>query len=361
MDTFQLIDGTKVLVYTMRKGNETALYSRKEVVDRFGFPPERIPDYKAFAGDSSDNIIGIAGIGDKTATELIKRYGKVEDVYKALKKNRSKLLEDGFKERIVGLLENGEEDALFSKTLATIRRDAPIVYEKPAETWLHSINLEAYRTMCEKYEFRSLRTKLEQLRGEGISMPEEEQEKKETREINKDDLEELRVMVNLLHSEMTNVPVEDIESLTGKNTAEEMKSELTERLKKEGLYDLFVTLEKPLMGPVKEMETNGIMVDVDLLKKMSKELHAEVKKLEKMIHGLAGEEFNIASPKQLGDILYEKLQLGTKIKKTKTGQKSTGVHELDKIKDEHEIVPLILEYRELTKLLSTYIDTLLTV
>jgi DNA polymerase-1 len=360
MDTFQLIDGTRVLVYTMRKGNETALYSRKEVVERFSFPPENIPDYKAFAGDSSDNIVGIAGIGDKTATELIKRYGTVEDVYKVLKKNRNKLFEDGFKERIVALLENGEDDALFSKTLATIRRDAPVTYKEQDTTWLHSIDLEKYKEMCEKYEFRSLRSKVEQLRGGGIVIPQLEEESARAVSVDQDTLEELRVMVNLLHSEMTNAPLDELERVTGKHTGEEMREELERQLKEEGLHDLFTTLEKPLMACVKDMEVNGITVDVELLKRMSKELHIEVKKLEKKIHTLAGEEFNIASPKQLGEILYEKLQLGTKIKKTKTGQKSTGVHELDKIKDEHEIVSLILEYRELTKLLSTYIDTLPT-
>jgi DNA polymerase-1 len=71
-------------VYTLKKGNETALYTTKTVVDRFGFGPEHIPDYKGFAGDTSDNIIGIKGIGDKTATELIKRYGSVEKVYEVL-------------------------------------------------------------------------------------------------------------------------------------------------------------------------------------------------------------------------------------------------------------------------------------
>jgi DNA polymerase-1 len=91
---------------------------------------------------------------------------------------------------------------------------------------------------------------------------------------------------------------------------------------------------------------------------MSEELHAQVQVLEKRIYELVGFEFNIASPKQLGEALYEKLGLGNKIKKTKTGQKSTNVSELEKIKDEHPSIVLILEYRELTKLLSTYIDTL---
>jgi DNA polymerase-1 len=101
-------------------------------------------------------------------------------------------------------------------------------------------------------------------------------------------------------------------------------------------------------------------LDVDKLKKMSEELHAKVKVLEQKIYESVESEFNISSPKQLGEVLYEKLGLGTKIKKTKTGQKSTNISELEKIKDEHQAIPYIIEYRELTKLLSTYIDLLPT-
>jgi DNA polymerase-1 len=106
------------------------------------------------------------------------------------------------------------------------------------------------------------------------------------------------------------------------------------------------------------MQHVGITLDVAKLQAMSDDLHKQVTALETKIHDLAGVTFNIASPKQLGDVLYEKMGLGSKIKKTKTGQKSTNVSELEKIQDEHEIVPLILEYREVTKLLSTYVDLL---
>lgn len=358
MDTFQLIDGDKVTVYTLKKGNEAALFNEKSVIDRFGFGPEHIPDYKGFSGDSSDNIIGIKGIGDKTATELIKHYGGVEKVYEVLKKDRQTLLNDGFKARIVGLLEEGEDEALFSKTLATIRRDAPVTYVEPGKMWLESIDKEKYKAMCDLYEFRSMRNRLEVMREtEGI-VPEDVVVDKV--QIAFDDIELLRVMAQLLHSEMINASQEDIEELTGETTVEGMKKFLEEELKKEKLMSLFETVEQPLISCIRTMEETGITLDVEKLKKMSVELHAQVKVLEKTIHELAGTEFNIASPKQLGEVLYEKLGLGTKIKKTKTGQKSTNASELEKIKDEHAIVAYIIEYRELAKLLSTYIDTLPT-
>ena len=352
MDTLQLVDDDTVVVYTMRKGTDTILYDEKGVMGRFGFGPEHIPDYKGLAGDPSDNIIGISGIGDKTATELIKKYGTIEDMYKVLKKKREQLLLDGFKERVVKLVEEGEEEALFSKTLATIRRDAPVVYTKPAAEWLESISADAYDAMCEKYEFRSLRHRIHAMRGTEVAKEEPDEE------IAHDDLEELRVMVHLLHSEMTNASVEDIRGVTGKSSFTDMRAFLEAELKKENLWSLFEEVERPLMERVKEMETNGITLDVKKLSVLSEHLHIEVKKLEKEIYKLAGTEFTISSPKQLGEVLYEKLSLGGKIKKTSTGAKSTNAGELEKIKDEHPIVEKVLEYRELTKLLSTYIDSL---
>lgn len=351
MDTFQLIDRDQVVVYTLRKGNETAIFNEDAVMERYGFPPKNIPDYKGLAGDPSDNIIGISGIGDKTATDLIKKYGSIEGIYTMLKKDRNKLLEDGTKERIVKLLEEGEEEALFSKTLATIRRDAPCQYIEPKECWRDTIDIEKFQAACDKYEFRSLRNRLHKVKGEDVEVEEE---------IPLKALEELRVMANLLHSEMTNPDFLDIKNVTGESTVPKIKERLKKELETEGLLTLFETVERPLMKVLEEMQRTGIHLDQEKLKKMSEELHGEVSRLEKRIHDLAGESFNIGSPKQLGDILYDKLGLGSKIKKTKTGQKSTNVTELEKIKDEHEIVALILEYREVTKLLSTYVDAIPT-
>ena len=350
MDTFQLIDDDKVTVYTLKKANEAALFNEKAVMERFGFSPSHIPDYKGLAGDSSDNIIGIKGIGDKTATELIKKYGTIEQMYTVLKKDRQKFLDDGFRERIVKLVEEGEEDALFSKTLATIRRDAASQYMEPEEAWKETINIDKYREMCDLYEFRSLRNRLHTVKGEEMVQ--------EAEKVSFETLEELRVMVHLLHSEMTNASFIDIQNTAKEDSEKKIREVLTEEIKKENLIELFTTVEKPVISILEGMQKIGITLDVKKLGEMSKELHAQVAVLEKKIHKLAGKEFNIASPKQLGDVLYDVLGLGGKIKKTKTGQKSTNVTELEKIRDEHEVVPMILEYRELTKLLSTYVDLL---
>lgn len=353
MDTLQLVDDEKVFVYTLKRGNDTALFDEKAVIERYGFGPKMIPDYKGLAGDPSDNIIGIKGIGDKTATELIKAFGSVESMYIALKKDRNQFLEKGFKERMVKLLEEGEEEALFSKTLATIRRDAPVTYVFPEKKWSETINMEEYEKLCDEFEFRSLRNKLASIdtrEGEASLVVEEE--------VALADLEDLRVMTHLLHSEMTNASLVDIRTLTDKSSLVDIRAWLQEELKKEGLWNLYEEVERPLMSVIRDMEACGITLDTKGLGKLSKELHARVVTLSQEIYTSAGMEFNIASPKQLGEVLYEKLNLGTKIKKTSTGAKSTNAGELEKIKDEHPIVVQIIEYRELTKLLSTYIDTL---
>src|SRR3989338_9581757 len=124
MDTMQLVSGKKVRVYTLKKGlNDTIIYDEDRVVERFGFAPDKLIDYKGLRGDPSDNIIGVKGIGEKTATTLIQEFGTVENIYKNINKVKP--------ERLKKLLEEGEEEALFSKTLATIRPDAPIDFKLP--------------------------------------------------------------------------------------------------------------------------------------------------------------------------------------------------------------------------------------
>ncbi len=350
MDTLQLVDDKKVQVYTLKKGNDAVLYDREGVIKRYSFTPEQIPDYKGLAGDPSDNIMGIAGIGEKTATALIKEFGTIENLYKVLRKDRNIFLEKGFKERMVKLLEEGEEEALFSKTLATIRKDAPIDFKLPEKYWLDSIHVNDYDDVCNEFEFRVLRNKF----------PKERVVAEDTETLSVRQLEELQVMTNLLHSEMTKPTLLDMQGLTGETTHEKIKEKLVAELKQEELYKLYEEVEEPLIDIIKEMEVNGIKLDVQKLKVLSKQLHESVARLEKEIHKLSGVEFNIASPKQLGEVLYEKLGLGTKIRKTSTGAKSTNISELEKIKDEHPVVVKIMEYREVTKLLSTYVDTLPT-
>jgi len=140
MDVLQLVDDDRVVVYTMRKGLEdTVIYDEKKVLERFGFGPGALTDYKGLRGDASDNIIGVPGIGEKTATDIIKNFGNIENLYKEIEKPKVPALPAGrlegksglLKPRIIQLLLDHKKDAFFSKTLATIRRDAPIKFQMP--------------------------------------------------------------------------------------------------------------------------------------------------------------------------------------------------------------------------------------
>lgn len=133
---------------------------------------------------------------------------------------------------------------------------------------------------------------------------------------------------------------------------------IEKELRELGQYELYTKIECPLASVLSKMEMAGVKIDSDALRKSSEVISNEVSKIENRIYELAGETFNIGSPKQLGEILFDKLAITEKAKKTKTKQYATGEEVLDKLRDAHEIVPLILEYREMKKLLSTYIDTL---
>lgn len=138
----------------------------------------------------------------------------------------------------------------------------------------------------------------------------------------------------------------------------QLKDKFEPQLKHDNLKKLFDDIEMPLMKVLEDMEWEGINLDIKALGEMSKELVEDLSKLEKEIYSLAGEEFNISSPKQLGDIIFDKLKLGTKPRKTKTGQYATGEDVLLKLAHKHKIIDLLLEYRQLQKLKSTYVDAL---
>ena len=132
----------------------------------------------------------------------------------------------------------------------------------------------------------------------------------------------------------------------------------THELKELNLYDLFNSIEMPLLKVLSKMELEGINLDVQMLQSYSIELSEEILSIEKQIYKLSGEEFNISSPKQLGEVLFDKMQIVEKVKKTKSGQYSTSEETLTKLKGEHKIVNLILEYRGLQKLLTTYVNAM---
>ncbi len=383
MDTMQLVDGEKVQVYTLKKGlNDTILYDQKKVTERFGFEPKYLPDYKGLRGDPSDNIIGIKGIGEKTATELIKEFGTVEEIYKNLKKKDSaeRFKKLGLSDRIVNLLKEGEEEALFSKTLAKIRTDSPIKFSLPKETFWHAADPKKIEEVFEKFEFRSLLSRLKSFFGKNGAesamnnlMLDDADEKKKggglssahagTAEGNPPpepssaELKETSIALWLIDSGLADPKLEDILRFAKTKSFAEARKHIFKKLKEERLEKVYEEIEKPIIPAVEEMQKRGILVDRKFFEKLSAEYHKELDKITAGIYKAAGTEFNLNSPKQLGEVLFGKLGLKSR-KKSSGGSRSTGISVLEELKEEHPVVEKIIEYRELSKLLSTYVDVI---
>ncbi len=162
MDTLQLVKGETVQVYTLKKGiSDTIMYDEKAVRERYGFGPELIPDYKGLRGDPSDNIPGVKGIGDKTATVLITAFGSVESIYRELESGHDKKFEEaGISPRIIQLLKDNKEEADFSKVLATITRNVPIDFRLPDKTFREALDLNKINALWTELEFRTLEQRL---------------------------------------------------------------------------------------------------------------------------------------------------------------------------------------------------------
>lgn len=361
MDTMQCVDKKRVQVYTLKKGiKDTVLYDEEAVTERYGFPPKLVPDYKGLRGDTSDNIPGIVGIGEKTATELITHFGSIDDIYKKLQKDEQQFITAGIKPRIIGLLKAGEEEAQFSKMLATIRTDAPITFESHSTNWQERADTDAILKLFGELGFRTLGARIKTLFALATDVPADPAE----RGVTQDDINKAAVLLWLLESERTNASYVDIVDY-GRSYFEtadfvEINKKLEERVMAEpGIASVYSNIELPLLEVLKHINATGITLDTVYLTTLSVTMHAELTLLESKIYKHAGREFNINSPKQMGEVLFDELGLKPKNqKKTAGGQRSTKESELEKMHEDHPIISDILRYRELQKLVSTYIDNL---
>ncbi|MBN2854370.1 DNA polymerase I [Patescibacteria group bacterium] len=491
LDTLQLVN-EKTKVYTMSRGlSDSILYDEEKIKERYGFGADKIIDYKALRGDPSDNIPGVKGVGEKSATELLLKFENLEGIYSALEKKESAL-----KERTIELLEAGKDSAFMSRELATINKEAPIEFNLEA-TRFNTFKTEEVFELFSEFEFRSLLVKVKTLKDlltnktgdvkleeegpvkiegtsksnkkttlnkivetkaelldlvknikklkvfslklasttigekqtiQGLSLSLKEGEaffiKKESlgelKEILEDEkikkiahdlkteylaLKTLGIKLSGLYfdtmlasyllnpntrnhelgslafkelgldekietkSEQKNTQLSleldgpDIQKIAEQIGREtdiilRLKKVLEKRLKEEKLLEVFNEIELPLVEVLAEMENAGVLFDEKPIKLLGKELEIKIKKLEKEIHELAGEDFNINSTKQLKEILFEKLKISTTgIKKGKTGF-STADDELEKLLEAHPIIAKLRDYRETNKLITTYINPL---
>ena len=468
-----------IFIYKPAKGGEPAkVLGVKEVCEKFGIArPEQVIDILGLWGDASDNIPGIPGIGEKTASKLIAEYESVENLIANADKLKGKM-----RDNVINFTQQG----LMSKQLATIDINVPIDFDEELLK-VKEPNYQYLQELCEELEFRTFMTRVLKSPSHRVA---ESQSRDASMQVNKttsqqvnkstdnnqldlfggfdepqevvenkiesiiiDDEKKLSELIDILkkvdayvlHIDEKGMTFETISQQVNETTSQqvdkfkilssefkvqsskfieifsdenktlighnvkslisslaqygiELKNKLWDvmiahyliepelnhsldyladvyttnngnviwqlyetfksLLIENKLENLFYNIEMPLVRVLSKMETNGVKIDIEGLKQISDEQAKEIKEIENKIYEIAGTTFNIGSPKQLGEILFEKLGIKAPAKKTKTGQYPTGEEILQKIIDESPIVQLILDYRSLTKLKSTYVDAL---
>ena len=448
-DANQLISPQTTIYRTVKGVTELDIYNEQTLLDKYGLKPDQFRDFLGLMGDSSDNIPGIKGVGEKTALKLLHQYGTIEGLQEH---------QDEIKGKMGEKIRAGMEDALMSKKVATILRDIPIDVDLEKATY-QGYDYETLKSFYEKYDMNSLIKSMtteaapkKELKFEIVDhMPEitkdsavypsiydtnyhrsiilgygiyndehayfisyenalkdesflaylkDENKKKYGYDIKSAvigsrwngieingytfDLslasyvlepaikEELKYVCTHFDYEgvqydeevfgkgaKKHIPEDDIlaSHIVSKAKAiYELQDVVTKELKDKNQYELYENIELPVTRILGEMEFAGTEIDLDVLKEMDTAFDETIEKLANDIYRISGTTFNISSPKQLGQVLFEDLGLKGG-KKTKTGY-STSQDVLEKIIDAHPVVPLVLEYRMLTKLSSTYLKGL---
>lgn len=345
----------RVFMYRPRHTGGFEKMGPREVCEKYGLQnPMQVIDLLGLMGDSSDNIPGCKGVGEKTAVQLLQQFGSIDN----LLANTHQL-----KGALQRKVEEQADNIRFSRFLVTIKTDAPIIFEEQSFVYQER-NWDQLVPLYRELEFNSL---LKQAPKE-ISKPTLKTTKKaQVQEATLDLFASIETpSESIVNDEATN-PNPQIED---RLAAYLLNPELAfnpnipvqwDALKADSaLWALYQDVELPLVHVLKEMEQEGVRVDVDMLRKAEHELTLEMNALEQQVYQLTNRSFNINSPKQVGEILFDELKLDTRVKKSKSGNYSTSEEVLQSIKDKHPVVGLIINYRELKKLISTYITALPT-
>ena len=332
----------------------------QEVCEKYGLQNQsQVIDLLGLMGDSSDNIPGCKGVGEKTAVQLLQQFGSIDNLLANT---------DQLKGALQRKVQEQVEDIRFSRFLATIKIDVPIEFDAQSLVYQEK-DWEKLATLYRELEFNSL---LKQAPAEVAKPVAKPTKKAKPQEATLDLFASLEADTTPLPSrndaEVMPKEEEAQESLEGRLVAYLLNPEVAynpslpiqwEALKADSsLWNLYNEVELPLAEVLRETERAGVRLDVSMLKKAEEQLSNELTTLEQQIYTSAGVTFNINSPKQVGEVLFDQLQLDAKAKKSKTGQYSTSEEVLLALKSKHEVVGLILEYRELKKLISTYISAL---
>ena len=323
----------------------------QEVCEKYGLQSQsQVIDLLGLMGDSSDNIPGCKGVGEKTAVQLLQQFGSIDNLLANT---------DQLKGALQRKIQEQVEEIRFSRFLATIKTDVPIEFDAQALVYQER-NWELLAPIYRELEFNSLLkqapTALKQpapkvgkkIKPQEATLdlfadmnPATEHTMKQTSE---EDDTKARLVSYLLNPEVAYNPDQPV-------NWEALEADTS-------LWNLYQEVELPLSAILREMEQIGVRVDVPMLKQAEAKLNNELQTIEHQIYTSVGMTFNINSPKQVGEVLFDQLQLDDKAKKSKTGQYSTSEEVLLALKPKHPVVGLILEYRELKKLISTYISAL---
>ncbi|MEK7659255.1 MAG: DNA polymerase, partial [Patescibacteria group bacterium] len=370
LDVLQLVKNKKIVVYTMKKGlSDTVIYDENAIQERYGLKPEQLTDYRGLKGDPSDNIPGVPGVGDKTASELLKKYGTIENLYIKLKmtirnvrlgiKNKKPGIKE-IRESIIKKLLEHEEQAMLSKHLAIMVKDLNIDINLGKFEWKNNFNQTAVENIFRELNFTSLIPRIPEVKESSsgsVSLKQLELSKSDKiSEVLKEQTKKIQIAAWLLNSELKEPTLDEIYFSYKTKDIPELYKTLRENLEEAGLIKIFEEIEVPLIPILNEMEQNGFKIDKKEIEKLDKFAEKEIKKLKEKIHKLAGVKFNINSTKQLSEVLFGRMKISGRIRKTPKGKLSTRAAELEKLRETHPIIPLILEYRELQKLKTTYID-----
>lgn len=339
----------------------------QEVCEKYGIQNQKqVIDLLGLMGDSSDNIPGCKGVGEKTAVQLLQQFGSIENLLANT---------DQLKGALQRKVQEQVEDIRFSYFLATIKTDVPIDFDAAALV-CQDKNWDKLAPLYRELEFNSLLKQAPVAQGSLPSGRGGVGSKKSTKQEATLDLfaaVEADTTPLPLRRDTEGIPKDGAtlqESLEGRLVSYLLNPEVAynpslpiqwDALKADSaLWNLYNEVELPLAEVLREMEQAGVRVDVEMLKRAEEQLSKELATLEQGIYTAAGMTFNVNSPKQVGEVLFDQLKLDAKAKKSKTGQYSTSEEVLLGLKGKHEVVGMILEYRELKKLISTYISALPT-
>lgn len=323
----------------------------QEVCEKYGLQNQsQVIDLLGLMGDSSDNIPGCKGVGEKTAVQLLQQFGSIDNLLANT---------DQLKGALQRKVQEQVEEIRFSHFLATIKTDVPIDFDAQALVYQER-NWDSLASLYRELEFNSL---LKQAPAEHAAISPKTTKKTKPQEATLDlfadmasatentkeqtlaeDDTEARLVSYLLNPEVAFNPNQPV-------NWDALKADTS-------LWNLYQEVELPLSSILREMEQAGVRIDVPMLRQAETQLNDELQTLEQQIYTSAATTFNINSPKQVGEVLFDQLQLDAKAKKSKNGQYSTSEEVLLALKPKHPVVGLILEYRELKKLISTYISAL---